>query len=249
MEGELWLDERVPPFRIKEGKKHSPSPWIYIILVLFFMGILLVLFLQSPLSRVKQVYIVGNKLVSDQQVRTTSGLRPGVSFLHTDPRSTQKKLVQLPEIKQAEIVKTFPNTVQINIHEFPVLAYIQSNDGRFVPVLSTGQILPKHRTTRLIDQWPVINLQDHKNPTIQLALQNLARVPFQIRKQVEFVQQVPGHADQVKLLTKLHHQVYVRAKDLHKKLVYYPQFESHPQGTLYLLDSIWFRPGRNTDES
>lgn len=234
--------ERVPPLRIKVGNKRSPSPWIYVIILLLFMGIGLVLFLHSPLSQMEKIQIDGNRLVSKDRILKTLQLNSDVSFFHLKVDQAEQKLEKFPEIKQVDIKKRFPNQVHITIQEHPIIAYTQWEDGQYAPVAWTGTIFSEYRTPDMIDGWPIIDRKAQTNRAVLLSLQNLLQVPYEIRRKIKFVSPVPKHPDQVKLSTSHHHQIYIRAQDLHQKLIYYPSFKKHPPGTLYLLQSIWFRP-------
>jgi len=241
-EGEIVLAERVPPFRIKVRDKRSLSPWIYVIIFLLFMGILLVLFFQSSLNRIEDIHIHGNHLVSKKQILKVSNLHQSGSFFYASSSRIKNKLEQIPGIQHANVEKAFPNRIKISIKEFPVIAYIQRDDGWFVPVLWNGEMLRDHPQGDLIQTMPIIEQKDRTNKTVQLALRNLLSVKKQIRTDIEFVHAVPEHQDQVRLISRYDHQIYIRAKDLHAKLIYYPQFRNHPPGVLYLLQSIWFSP-------
>lgn len=241
------MDERVPPFRIKVGHKRSPAPWAFFIILLFLMGILLVLFLQSPLSRIEQLQIQGNQLITEEEIVQTTQLHKGISYFHSNLMKAKNRLEKRSEIQHVEVRRLFPNKIYIKVREFPIVAYIQWNDGQFAPVLLNGTILPHRRTSDLIQSRPVIEKKDHANPTLQLALRNFVQVPEKIRKEIEFIHLVQNHPDQVVLLSKNHHQIFIRASELHKKIIYYPFFQKHPEGRLYLLQSIWFTPEIKTN--
>lgn len=243
------MDERVPPLRIKVGHKRSLSPWVFVFILVFFMGILLVVFLWSPLSRIEQLQIQGNQLMSEEEIMQTTQLYKGVSYFHTNLMKAKDRLEKRSEIQHAEIKRSFPNKVYIKIKEFPVVAYIQWNDGQFAPVLLNGTILPHRRTSEIIQPWPVIEKKDHANPTLQLALRNFIHVPKPIRQEIEFIHLVENRPDQVVLVSKNHHQIFIRAGELHQKMIYYPYFRKHPEGRLYFLQSIWFTPERKTNGS
>lgn len=236
------MDERVPPLRIKVGHKRSLSPWLIVIILVLILGILLVLFLRSPFGRIEQIYIQGNQLLSDQEVVQTTRLQKGIPHFFSNLTKAKDRLEKRSEIQHVEIKRSFPSKIYIHIKEFPVVAYIQWTDGRFAPVLSNGTILPHRRTSEVVRSWPIIEKQDHQNPTMRLALRNFVHVPEKIRKEIEFIQLAQNRPDQVVLFSRKHHQIFVRASELHQKILYYPYFQHHPEGKLYLLQSIWFTP-------
>lgn len=242
------MDERVPPFRIKVGHKRSLNPWVFFIILVFLLGILLVLFLQSPLSRIEHLQVHGNNLLSDEEIIQTAQLHKGISYFHSNLVKAKHRLKKRVEIQDVKIEKLFPNKIYIRVKEFPVVAYVQWYDGQFAPVLLNGVILPQRRTSEVIQSWPVIEKKDHADPTLRLALRNFLRVPERIRQEIEFIHLVKDHPDQVVLLSKNHHQIFLRANELHEKITYYPFFQNHPKGKLYLLQSIWFSPERKAND-
>lgn len=236
------LDERVPPLRIKVGYKRSLSPWIFAIIFVFLMGILLVLFLLSPFGRVEHLHIEGNRLLTEKEILQIIRLQKGSPHFHFNLSQAKHQLEKCPEIQHVEIKRSFPSKIYIRVKEFPVVAVMQRKDGQFAPVLSNGAILPHRRTTDMVDSGPVIEQKDYANSTLQLALRNFVHVPKKIRKEIEWIHLVKNRPDQVMLLSKNRHQIYVRANELHQKLLYYPFFQKHPEGKLYLLQGIWFSP-------
>lgn len=111
------VDEHVPPFRNRVGKKRSPSPWIFAFIFLFFTGALFAIFLRSPLSKIEKIEVTGNRLVPTEEILAKAQLKKGVSFFGVQTEEVIERLSALPEIEQVNAVKSFPDKVSISIRE------------------------------------------------------------------------------------------------------------------------------------
>jgi cell division protein FtsQ len=236
------MEGRVPPLRLRVGKKHSPSSWAFGFIFLFFAGMLLVLFLRSPLSEIKEIQVTGNQLVSEREILTKARLKRGASYFYVNAQAIEHALETVPEIKEAQVAKVFPNKVYIQVEEETTVAFFKTREGKLYPILSDGSVL----THRPVSLWradmPVFEGWTTSSPAFKLTAQKLAMLPTGIRRELRVVKPVDDHLDQVEILSRRQHQIFVRVADLNKKMSYYPSFKNHPRGTLYLLESIWFSP-------
>ncbi len=84
------------------------------VLVLFVLRDALV---RSPLFIVKQVEIEGSGRVSPEEIRSISGVRPGMHLLSLDARAVSRRLEAHPWIQHATVVKRLPDRVLIKVLE------------------------------------------------------------------------------------------------------------------------------------
>jgi cell division protein FtsQ len=240
------VDERIPPFRNRIGKKRSPSPWILAFIFLFFMGALFAIFLRSPLSKIKEIEISGNQLVSTETILKKARLQKGVSFFGVQPGEIANQIRTIPEVRHAEVKKSFPDKVTILVREKPVVGWVETKDQKHLPILSDGTILPHRQLSFKYDRI-LFKGWDLAHPMLQQTVQEIGKIPPMIQRSIKEVRPVPKHQDQVEILTGYQHRIFVRVEDLAQKMNYYPSFSKHPQGTLYLLESIWFIPDDGTE--
>lgn len=240
------MEGRVPAFRSRVGKKRSPSPWAFGFIFLFFMGTLLVLFLRSPLSEIERIEITGHHLVSEREILTKTRFAKGISYFRISSASAEQALETLPEIKKAEVKKVFPNKVYIHVQEKPLIAFLRAKDQQLYPILADGSTLVHRPITVKTPGKPTFEGWMLPNSTFELAVKQISALPAAIQREMEIVKPVSEHPDQVEIWSTRHHLIYVRASDLTKKMSYYPSFQRHPRGTLYLLESIWFSPESQT---
>lgn len=235
------VDEHVPPFRNRVGKKRSPSPWIFAFIFLFFTGALFAIFLRSPLSKIEKIEVTGNRLVPTEEILAKAQLRKGVSFFGVQTEEMVERLSALPEIEQVKADKSFPDKVSISIKEKELVAWFETKEQKRFPILSDGTIL-SHRFLSSPQSQIVFTDWTRSDPILKSAVQEIAKLPESIKRTVRKVTPVSDHKDQVGIWTDRHHHIFVRVEDLSQKMSYYPSFFNHPRGTLFLLESIWFIP-------
>ncbi|MGA9175045.1 MAG: FtsQ-type POTRA domain-containing protein [Thermoactinomyces sp.] len=233
--------ERVPPFRSRVGKRRSPAPWMFAFIFLFFTGMFIVLFLRSPLSKIERIEIVGNHLVSPEEIIGKTKISKGISYFGVSSNHIEKSLESMPEIKNATVTTEFPDKIYIQVEEKTPVAMFRSNDQQLLPILSDGTILI-HRPSSDKQMGPVFEGWKRSDLTLRQAVVQLAKLPVSIRKECDAIRPVPGQTDQVEIFSKRHHRIFVRVSNLSEMMLYYPSFYKHPQGTLFLLESIWFIP-------
>lgn len=238
------MEGRIPVMRQRVGKRRPASPIVFGFIVLFFVGVLIVLFLRSPLSIVTKIQVTGNHLLSREEVLHTAEIAEGDSYFGFSSGGVQDALASLPEVKQVEVEKVFPNQVYIRIQEHTVTAVYRTPQYQFLPVLEDGSVLTQRPLSSGSTSYPVFTGWAIKNPTFIEASKQMALVPVKIRSQLVIVQPIAQEKDQVEILTQEHHVIFVRASELGTKLKLYAQFLKKPPGTLNLLNSIWFVPNK-----
>jgi cell division protein FtsQ len=235
--------ERVPPFRSRVGKKRSPSPWMYIFIFLFFTGMLLILFLRSPLSKIERIEVIGNRLVPTGEILAKTKVAKGISYFGVNASHAEAVLEAMPEIETAKVEKMFPNRIYIQIQEKPPVAILMISEQKFLPILSNGTIL-ENRPVVSQQFQPTFEGWARSSSTMKLAAVQLDKLPKNILSEIKVIRPVPGKQDQIEIWSGRNHRIFIRAKDLSKKMLYYPSFIHHPRGTLFLLESIWFIPDK-----
>jgi cell division protein FtsQ len=237
------LEGRVPSIRMVVEKRGSPSPWMVGFIFLFFMGMLLILFLRSPLSLIEQIHIKGNHLVTERDILTKAGLKKGASYFLVSRSQVEHRLKSLPEIAEVQVTKSFPHQIYIQMKEKPLIALLKTKEKRLVPLLADGTILQHRILSSFHQAVPVFEGWTDASSTLMAeTAKQLAHLPESIRREIMMVEPVSMREDQVELQSKRGHSIRVRVANLQKMMSYYPFFLHHPPGNLYLLESVWFTP-------
>ncbi|OMP68523.1 cell division protein FtsQ/DivIB [Domibacillus epiphyticus] len=136
----ISIEDRIP--KLKEMRKRKANRRLIILLSLFLLLALLLIYLQSPLSKVEQIHIEGNNLISEKEIIEQSGLNIGSNIWSADKRAAEKKLLSDDRIKKAHISTGFPNDLKVTVTEQHEIAYAARNGGLY-PVLENGKIVAK----------------------------------------------------------------------------------------------------------
>ncbi|MEM1503234.1 FtsQ-type POTRA domain-containing protein [Domibacillus sp. 8LH] len=134
----ISIEDRIP--KLKQIRKKKANRRLLFLLSLFFALILLVVYLQSPLSKVADIHVQGNSLVTKQEVIEKSGLVKGSSIWAAGKGRAEEALLKDDRIKKAEVTIGFPNDLMISVEEHNEIAYAAQKGGLY-PVLQNGKIL------------------------------------------------------------------------------------------------------------
>lgn len=132
------IEDRIP--KLKEARKKKANRRLVFYLSIFFVLILIIVYLQSPLSQVKTINIQNNSFVADNEIIELAGLKSNSSIWSLDFPEMESNVVRHPVIEGVTIERQLPNTVEIDVTEKRVVSYLK-NGSTYNPVLENGDIL------------------------------------------------------------------------------------------------------------
>ncbi len=232
--------ERVPPFRMRVERK-TPSLWAVLFIFLFFISLLLILFLRSPLSHIQTISIRGNQLFTKQEILHQSGLHTGVSYFGIKDSEVEAGIQKMSAVNQVKVEKQFPNKISIEVVEYPVVAYLNEHQV-LTPLLANGTVFLSHPATTELSSMPIFEGWEKEKPAFKQILSQFVHVSTSIRNEIVAVRPMMDKPGVVLLLTRHQHKIEVRIDQLAERMKLYPRFLKQPPGTLHLLESIWFTP-------
>ncbi|PTM59217.1 cell division protein FtsQ/DivIB [Desmospora activa] len=236
------MEERMRPLPSSTRSRKPPSVTAILSILLFFTGVLILLFLKSPLGEIRDVQIKGNHMVTEEELLQLARLNEGSSYFHWDGEEAEERIAALSEVKEAAITKVFPGTVVIEVKESERVAFWMDGSDAY-PVLANGKVLTNRTWSDSLDK-PLLKGWK-KGEEIDPALaRGLADLPKRIQMDLSEIR--PGedatYPDLVQVYTRNNHTVRVRIQDFTEKIPYYSMFRDRPPGTLNLLESTWFDP-------
>lgn len=134
------------------------------VLVPAFLGLLLALYMMTPLSKIKQVTVEGVNQTDSQSVLKASGLKDSdytLATIFNRSRLAQSIAKNDVWVKSATVDYQFPFTFSIKVKEYSIVAYAQTDQG-YVPILESGTRLNSVEATDLPDAFTTINLENGK---------------------------------------------------------------------------------------
>lgn len=236
------MEERVPPFRTRVMGKPSTSLWAKVLVFLFFAGLVSLLFLRSPYSKISEIQVTGTKVLTSQELLDQLKVKVGDSYFRVSEQEIQKGVQRLPEVKAVQVTKTFPAKLEVKVTEHPVIAHYRTLDNRLYPILENGVILLQRPIVETSASLVTLEGFSPNSPLLNQAVREFSLLPATKRELFWKMEPQPGRSDQLILLTKNQHKVIARVDDFHQKIQYYESFQKEPPGTVYLLESVWFSP-------
>ncbi|MCF6093608.1 FtsQ-type POTRA domain-containing protein [Microaerobacter geothermalis] len=247
--------KRIPV--LKKKRKRKANLFLLIVLFLFFISVLILLFLKSPFSKVSDILVEGNLLLSRQEVIDHSGIKIGDSIFQVISGSVIERLTKLPEISEAKVEKKFPGKLIISVKEYSVISFWLEN-GKLYPITSNGKILTHREWKSQFVNDPIITQWDDKSKLPELA-KELSNLPSYLRERISDIhlEPTPSYPDRIHFYTLSGYEVYSTISGFAKKFELYPQIlkkiESKDQdrsyGIIYLLDGTWYRTYETNSEA
>lgn len=162
------IEERIPSMREKRRKRTNRK---FLLILLVFVGaLLIILYFQSPLSRINAVHVSGAQLNTQDFYIEESGLSNDESLWGFKIESVEKSLQEIDTVKSVSISRKWLRDIEINIVEWDTVAYIEENE-HYNLLLGSGDV---YSAEYLIpeEEAPILNgfsdEKDRKRITSQL---------------------------------------------------------------------------------
>ena len=217
----LSLEDRIP--KIKEHRRRKANRRLIFLLALFFLLIVCVIYIQSPLSQINSIDVNGIELVTKEKAIGSSELKKGQNIWKINKKLAAKNLLSIPEIKHAEVLTKFPNNIVINIKEYSPIALLMSEKD-FHPVLENGTILEDN--SKLADAPILINFKE--GAILEDLAAQLKKFPSEILNAVSEIHYDPKETDKyhVYLFMNDGFEVNPTIPTLATKMIHYPSIVS-----------------------
>lgn len=177
--------------KIKKKKRLKLIPFLLFVLVITGTFFLVDVLLDT---RIENIVIKGNKLVTDQQIIDEAGLSNYPSFYKTTSYNIKKALEKNSFIKEVKVKRSFYHVITIEVSEYKVLLKKETT-GKLVlenmNEVTTDQEIP-YTVPRLVNDVP-------KNKYSKL-LKNLLKVKRSVRSNISEFYYDPNEFDKDRFL-------------------------------------------------
>jgi cell division protein FtsQ len=241
--------DKVPVYKEKPQKNRTNKKAL-LLLALFFVSMLALLFLRSPMSKISNIEVSGNHLLSIEEVIKASGLIYGSSFFTWNRQKVINQLEQIPQVDRIEVLSSFPGKIKIIISEHRRVAFKVTQNGEINVVLSNGYVEKGKFNSTLIDR-PILINWDLNDALKQKLSQELGQTEESILQMISEIIPDPSKAypDKIKLFTRDGYEIHATVSNLATNLNYYQIFaagrKGQDPGVLFLLEAKYFRPYDN----
>ena len=177
--------------KVIKKKKIRILPFFLLILILaaIFFNVEIVLD-----SKIKNIIVEGNEIISDQQIIRQAGIEDYPSFYKNTSSSLEKKIEEIPWIKKVKVKKEFYHVVVIEVEEHKALFEKETN-GKYVlenkEEITTDLNLP-YSVPKLTNEMP----EDQYDRFIK----NLQKVDEGVREKISEIKYDPNDYDKDRFL-------------------------------------------------
>ena len=214
--------------KIKKKTKIKFIP-ILLLIILLVIGYFLVSFFMNV--KIKNIFVKGNKLLSDQEIIELANIEDYPSFIKTTTNSIEKKIKKNQVIKDVKVTKSLIATVTIEVTEYDFLFTREDNNAVVVDV-NQELLLDKE-----IVGVPI--LVNYVPDTIyEEFIKEMKNVNAKVKDKISHIEYQPNDYDKQRFLMYMNdgNEVYVtitRFNLINKYNEIYPTLEGR-KGILYL---------------
>ena len=216
--------------KVRKKKKRVASPKK----ILTFVIILTLLSLSTYYvltMKIKNIYIKNNKIVSDNEIISLSGLDSYPSFILTKGSTIKQKLKKNKYIENVSVKKSFGNIITITIKEYKGIAITKNEEI----ILTNGE---KIENNYELSDIPLLTNEIENSKIYKHFAQKFGKVNKNILRQISEIEYSPTEVDDERFLLYMNDKnlVYITLTKI-EKINKYNQIKDKIEGkvgTIYL---------------
>lgn len=197
--------------------------------------LLISIFLVTPFSKKKIITVTGTSTVNQEEVIRDSGIKTSNYLFSLIFRHSiyEKNIISKNKmVKSAKFTYRFPNKLNINVKEYSIIAYAQTDDG-YQPILENGTRIGLVGASEMPDSFLTINLSSEKD--IQKLVKAFSKLDKDLVNQIQIVSSADSATTSDLLKLEMHDGNVVRVplSEVAKKLPYYLKIkDSLPENSI-----------------
>ncbi|MGG1661681.1 cell division protein FtsQ/DivIB [Brevibacillus sp. NRS-1366] len=240
------LEERIPQVKQQRPRRRGNRKLVFLLL-LFFLTVLIIVFIRSPYSKVREIQVFGNDIYTAEQIIKQSGLTKDMQFLNVWESSVQRSLKPLAGIKEVTISRSFPGVIMLHVTEIKRVAFWNGQDGTRYPLLETGFVLKEVNFANRVVDRPLISSWPSPDLLPNLA-KSLSKLSPAVLGEISDISLTPTVYDKQRVTLYMRDGNEVRSViyKLDKMLNWYPaivkELPANSKGVLSLFEQPWFVP-------
>lgn len=243
--------QRLP--QLIEPKQKAPKRRgrkLLFFIVLFFIAVLAVLFFRSSISKIDMIEVSGQRYTSEEAIRQAIGLKEGDSFFMATAATLERRIRELPDVREAQAVKRFPGRIEINVTDYSGVAYSVAADGSIRVLLANGrELAPLADETAA--SLPVLAGWDGHEDNRRLICEKLEQLAPSLLADISQITPEPtaSYPDKIRIYTRTQFEVVTTISYLSEKIDYMRSIiDNNEPGVIMLLEANTYRPYINQEE-
>lgn len=247
------IEDRIP--KLKQARKKKANRRLVFYLSIFFFLISIIVYLQSPLSHIKTIEVSGNAFLTDEEVIGISGMQTNTNIWTINKEEIAAEMIEHPVVESAEVQRSLPRTVEINLKEFEHVGYAEEGNSYF-PVLGDGTILESMSQSDPSGDAPMlIGFSDEEY--LHRMANELEKLPDHISNLISEIHWAPVEDNESKILLYMNDGFLVDGaiRNFAERMEAYPsiagQLDEEAQGIIHIGAGAYFEsfdaPGDEED--
>ncbi|MGP4068200.1 FtsQ-type POTRA domain-containing protein [Halobacillus sp. B29] len=235
------IEDRIP--KLKQTRRKKANRRLILYLMILFILIAVVIYLQSPLSNVGNIEVQGERHVTADEIKELANITTETNYWKVDTDSIKNNVESHKEIKSVNVNRDFPNTVQIQVEEAERIGYVQTN-GEFSAILENGTKL--EAASSLPGGDAPILAGFSKQTYLEEMSKELKELPQSVTNLISEIHWEPKEDNpyQIRLYMNDGFQVLASIRNFSNKMTIYPsivaQLEEGAEGIIHIDVGAYF---------
>lgn len=211
-------DERLEILKKKRKRRRQIQLGVFIGVILLVILILLYMF--TDISKVDQVDIKGEEIVSKNDIEKALDVKKDSRIYNIPVSDMKSKIEEIEGVKSVEIKRHFPNDLTVNVNEYETIGLVKEKK-RYLPLLENGKTI-KNLSTDLPIDVPILN--DFSSKKLNKLIPELKKVKPKVKSMISEINYKPGENNQnrIQLFMTDNVEVVGDIQIFANKINYYP---------------------------
>lgn len=211
-------DERLEILKKKRKRRRQIQLGVFIGVILLVILILLYMF--TDISKVDQVDIKGEEIVSKNDIDKALDIKKDSRIYNIPVSDMKSKIEEIEGVKSVEIKRHFPNDLTVNVNEYETIGLVKEKK-HYVPLLENGKTI-KNLSTDLPIDVPILN--DFSSKKLNKMIPELKKVKPKVKSMISEINYKPGENNQnrIQLFMTDNVEVVGDIQTFANKINYYP---------------------------
>lgn len=211
-------DERLEILKKKRKRRRQIQLGVFIGVILLVILILLYMF--TDISKVDQVDIKGEEIVSKNDIEKALDIKKDSRIYNIPVSDMKSKIEEIEGVKSVEIKRHFPNDLTVNVNEYEIIGLVKEKK-HYVPLLENGKTI-KNLSTDLPIDVPILN--DFSSKKLNKMIPELKKVKPKVKSMISEINYKPGENNQnrIQLFMTDNVEVVGDIQTFANKINYYP---------------------------
>lgn len=211
-------DERLEILKKKRKRRRQIQLGVFIGVILLVILILLYMF--TDISKVDQVDIKGEEIVSKNDIEKALDVKKDSRIYNIPVSDMKSKIEEIEGVKSVEIKRHFPNDLTVNVNEYETIGLVKEKK-RYLLLLENGKTI-KNLSTDLPIDVPILN--DFSSKKLNKLIPELKKVKPKVKSMISEINYKPGENNQnrIQLFMTDNVEVVGDIQTFANKINYYP---------------------------